>query len=173
MASQSLALTKIAASTWEATLNKARQVYTAVVRPAMTYGAPISHTPKEPNRKSVGPIAKLVTLQNKCLRSITGAYKATNTKVLEAESGVVQLDLHLNQADLRSRNTPQRREVVKLAKARIRQKLQGKRGRKYRSGATPMVIKDIGQRKNRRSCKTRRDWHKQATHLSKKWVWQK
>lgn len=45
MASQSLALTKIATSTWGATLNKARQVYTAVVRPAMSYGAAILHTP--------------------------------------------------------------------------------------------------------------------------------
>lgn len=63
MASQSLALTKIAASTWGATLNKARQVYTAVVRPTMTYGASIWHMPREPNRKSVGPIAKLITLE--------------------------------------------------------------------------------------------------------------
>lgn len=41
MASQSLALTKIATSTWGATLNRAREVYSAVVRPAMTYGASI------------------------------------------------------------------------------------------------------------------------------------
>lgn len=83
----------------------------------MTYGAPIWHTPRKPNRKGVGPIAKLVTLQNKCLRSITGAYKATNTKVLEAESGVVSLDLSLDQTVLRSRDAPQCSEVVEIGKS--------------------------------------------------------
>ena len=63
VASQSLALTKIATSTWGAMLNKARQVYTAVVQPAMTYRAAIWHTPSEPDkRKSAGLITKLVTL---------------------------------------------------------------------------------------------------------------
>lgn len=41
MVFQLLALTKIATSTWGATFNKARQVYTAMVRPAMLYGASI------------------------------------------------------------------------------------------------------------------------------------
>lgn len=92
-------LTKIATSTWGATLNKARQVYTAVVRPAMTYGAPVWHLPKEPRKKRTGLVASLATLlQNKCLRSITGAYKATNIEVLEAESAVIPLDIHLDQA---------------------------------------------------------------------------
>ena len=76
MATQSLALTKVAASTWGATLNKARQVYTAVVRPSMTYGATVWHSPSSP------PAAKLATLQNKCLRAITGAYRATKIKSL-------------------------------------------------------------------------------------------
>lgn len=33
-----MALTKISTSTWAATSVKARQIYTAVVRPVMTYG---------------------------------------------------------------------------------------------------------------------------------------
>ena len=37
MTKQTLALAKITTSTWEATFSKARHVYTAVVRPAMTY----------------------------------------------------------------------------------------------------------------------------------------
>ena len=78
--------------------NKARQVYTAVIQLAMTYRASIWHTLSEPKkRKSAGPIAKLIMLQNRCLRSITGAYKATNIRVLEAETGVIPLDLYLDQ----------------------------------------------------------------------------
>ncbi len=39
MESQCRALSITAASTWGATLNKARQVYSSIVRPAMTYAA--------------------------------------------------------------------------------------------------------------------------------------
>ena len=131
MTSQSLALTKIATSTWGATLNKARQVYTAVVCPVITYRASIWHTLRKPSKRGAGPITKLVTLQNKCLKSITGAYKATITKILEAELGVIPLDLYLDQAVLRSKNAPRCNEEVKSTKAKIRQKLQEKRGRKH------------------------------------------
>ena len=65
-----------------------------VVRPAMTYGASVWHSPKETEAKGLGPAAKLITLENKCLRSITGAYKATNIKALEAEAGVMPLDMY-------------------------------------------------------------------------------
>ena len=36
-----MTLHRIATSTWGATFKKAKLVYTSVVRPAMTYGAPI------------------------------------------------------------------------------------------------------------------------------------
>lgn len=186
MASQSLALTKIATSTWGATLNKARQVYTAVVPPAMSYGAAIWHTPQGLNeRKSVGPIVKLVTMQNKWLRSITGAYRATNTRVLEAEAGVAPLDLHLDQVVLRSKNTPRCGETVKQAKAKIRQKLRGKRGRESQPGITPTETKDKWDRKEMEEMKNRAELsqysgrsmqesrHKTSDTLVKTWTIQK
>ena len=109
----------------------------------MTYGASIWYTPKiSSERKNAGPIAKLITIQNKCLRSITGAYKTTNIKVLKAESGVILLDLHLDQMVLRSKTTPRCSKTIELAKARIRRKLRGKRGRKRQPGATPISSKD-------------------------------
>ena len=39
MTAQIMAFTKVTTSTWGATLNKARQMYTAVVQSAMTYRA--------------------------------------------------------------------------------------------------------------------------------------
>ena len=46
------ALVRTTASTWGASFLRARQVYSAVVRPAMAYGAAIWHTPvKGPNGK--------------------------------------------------------------------------------------------------------------------------
>lgn len=80
MTTQKLALTKVAASTWGASLNKARHVYTAVVRPAMAYSSPVLYSPKEIRGRGTAPVAKLTILQKRCLRAITGAYKATNTK---------------------------------------------------------------------------------------------
>lgn len=37
----------------------------------------------------------LQTVQNKCLRTIIGAYKTTNVQILEHEASVPPLDLHL------------------------------------------------------------------------------
>ena len=45
MATQQLALTKLAASTWGVSLSKARTLYTQVVRTALAYGASAWHSP--------------------------------------------------------------------------------------------------------------------------------
>src|SRR3979411_1675998 len=52
------ALGRTTASTWGASFLRARQVYSAVVRPAMAYGAAVWHTPtKGPNGKVQGVVA--------------------------------------------------------------------------------------------------------------------
>jgi len=48
----------------------------AVIRPTISFAAAIWHTPSE---KVVGVAAKLQLIQNKCLRTVLGAYKATPT----------------------------------------------------------------------------------------------
>lgn len=60
------------------------------------------------------------SLQNKCLRSIAGAYKAKNISVLEAESRVIPQNIHLDQAVLRSRYAPGCSTAIRLTKAEIR-----------------------------------------------------
>lgn len=57
--------------------------------------------PRELNRKkSTEPIAKLVTMQNKCLKAIIRVYKVTNIKILETEMRVISFNLNLNQTVL-------------------------------------------------------------------------
>ena len=126
-----MALTKVTASTWEATFSKARQVYTAVVHPAMTYGATVWYSPKDTKTRGLGPAAKLLPLQNKYLRSITGAYKAINTKILEAESGVMPLDIYLDQITLNSKNKFRYNDIMKSEKIKVCRKLASRRGRKH------------------------------------------
>lgn len=110
----------------------------------MTYRAAVWHSSKRARIKGLGPAAKLITLQNKCLRSITGAYRNTNTKVLEAESGETPLDIHLNQAVLRARDVQRCGEVICLARGKIRSRLRGKRGRRSQRKDTPRSVRDAG-----------------------------
>jgi hypothetical protein len=88
-------ITRLTKSTWGATFAKARQIYAAVVRPVLAYGCPVwfSLGDERANRNRL--IYPLQTVQNKCLRTITGAYKTTNVQVLEHEASVPPLDLHL------------------------------------------------------------------------------
>ena len=102
MVKQSMALTKISTSTWGASFARARQVYTAVVRPAMTYGSIVWHTPKDVNRnKSI--TSNLAVIQNRCLRTVAGAFKATPIPVLEAETHIVPIDVYLDQLQAKAR----------------------------------------------------------------------
>jgi hypothetical protein len=93
MATQVGALARISTSTWGATLTRSRMVYSSVVRPAMTHGAAIWHTP---SAKPKGVAEKLSKIQNKCLRIVTGAYKAVPTRDLETESFLPPFDLYLD-----------------------------------------------------------------------------
>ena len=69
---QTNALIHIITSTWGATFASARQIYSIVVRPALAYGAAIWHPPqsgRQRDKKAAprGPVAKMASVQNKCL----------------------------------------------------------------------------------------------------------
>jgi hypothetical protein len=88
------ALTRIAVLTWGASFTRARQVYSAVVRPALAYGAGVWYIPGRDSAR--GLAAKLLPIQNKCLRVVAGAYKATPVRALETETYTPPLDLYLD-----------------------------------------------------------------------------
>lgn len=92
---QMSAITRLTQSTWGASFAKARQIYAAVVRPVLAYGCEVWYDPED---KRVGRnklTYPLQTIQNKCLRTVTGAYKTTNVQILEHEASIPPLDLHL------------------------------------------------------------------------------
>ena len=101
MVNQSMALTKISTSTWEASFFKARQVYIAVVCPAMIYGSAVWHTPKDIKKSS--STEKLSVMQNKCLWTVAGAFKTTPILVLEAETFIAPIDSYLDQLQAKAR----------------------------------------------------------------------
>ena len=143
MVKQSMALTKISTSTWGASFARARQVYTAVVRPAMTYGSIVWHTPKDVNRnKSI--TSNLAVIQNRCLRTVAGAFKATPIPVLEAETHIAPIDVYLDQlqakARYRLRITGQKALANSACKI-IANKLRERAGRRKTPPPTPGELK--------------------------------
>ena len=141
MTRQTRALTRIAAATWGATLLQARHVYTAVVRPAMTHGSLVWHTPEETQKHvKVTRKSKLEIVQNKCLRVVAGAYRATPIEVLQAETFICPLTQHLDHLQAKGRSRLQHNgqaKVIEQACEKIRTRLKGKRGRQRIIGETP------------------------------------
>ena len=129
MAAQELSLSIVAASTWGATLNKAKQVYSAVVRPAMTYAAAVWHSPRALRGATRAHVRSLGVIQNRCIRRVLGAYKATSVRELEVESGIAPMQVTLDQTVLRYQALQGIHPATKAGNARIRRKLHKRQGR--------------------------------------------
>ncbi len=140
---QTGALTRIAASTWGASFTRARQVYSAVVRPALAYGAGVWHTPGRDAAR--GLAAKLQPIQNRCLRVVAGAYKATPVRALETETYTPPLDLYLDGrlAAFRSRLADsQVGQSIQEAYKVIQRRLRNKKGRRRGYRPNPGLLKN-------------------------------
>ena len=108
----------------------------------MTYGSSVWYTPKEVKKSNLTD--KLAILQNQCLRMIAGAFKATPISVLEAETFIATIDIHLDQlqakARYRLRDTGQSRFIARTCTS-IANKLRGKAGRQRAQKPTTGVLK--------------------------------
>jgi hypothetical protein len=85
MKTQMLAFSKLAASAWGTSMPKARQVYTVVIRSVLAYGAPNWHGIRK-GPKGLG--TAFTPTQNKGLRIVSGAYKATPARYFESEMAI-------------------------------------------------------------------------------------
>src|SRR5437667_979085 len=94
-ATQQFALSRLAASAWGCSLLRAREIYTKVIRSALSYGAGVWHHPTE--QKPKGIAKQLATTQSQCLRVVSGAYRATPVRFLKVKTATPPLDLYLNQ----------------------------------------------------------------------------
>ena len=150
MEHQTNALTWIATSTWGATFRKSRLVYTAVVQPALAYGTPIWFSPEGKEATKPSLIRPLEVIQNRCLWTIAGAYKATPIPLLESETSTLPVRDYFSklqaQYQLWKQNTPVA-GLITSACERIQRQLQGSRGRTWRHPTTPGVQKLAWYRK--------------------------
>ena len=83
-------LSRTSYSTWGFPVLTSHLVYTAILRSLLSYAVGIWFNPL---RKSSN-ISSLSTFQNKCLRLIGGAFKATPSFLLESELFLLPLDLY-------------------------------------------------------------------------------
>ena len=134
------ALRTITGSTWGSSLETSKQVYKTAIRPAITYAASTWHIPQgvKGHRKGIG--AKLQKIQGRCLRTITGAYKATSTEALEIETFTSPLDLHTERLATRTitriRTTKATTGIKEMCK-RICRQTTDRRGRTATPRSSP------------------------------------
>ena len=161
MARQTLGLQRTTASTWGATFSHSRQIYNAVVRSALSFGAPSWHTASENPAKTKGIVRLLEKHQNACLRTVAGAYKATPIEALETETFTPPLPIYLNRKvaayHLRQENSPVR-QATRQACNRIRTRVL--RCRHRTPPPTPAVAGELWARHWRQDAVTKEDLDK-------------
>jgi hypothetical protein len=86
--------TKMSTFTWDVIFRKIRVLYTFVIRSILIYETTIWHIFKTKKTKIIN---KLIVIQNKCFRSIFEIFRVTLVSILEIETHVFFIDLHLNQ----------------------------------------------------------------------------
>ena len=136
------ALKTITGSTWGASLDTGCRVYNGMIRPTITFGCNAWYAPAETRGYRKDVAAKLQSMQGKCLRVITGAYKATSTEALEIETFTPPLDLFTEHTVARATTrllTTRTRDAYEAATTRIRSQARGRRGRAARAPITPAV----------------------------------
>ena len=141
-AQQCRALTSLSGSTWGASFARARLIYSAVVRPCLTYGAtiwaPLEGTLRPAKHQWIGE--PLERIQQKCLRTVTGAFKATSRRFLEKEAAIPPLRAHIAHLQLQSRarlEASGARQEADRACRRLRSHLAPHHGPRRPAGSTP------------------------------------
>jgi len=113
------ALSRITASTWGPSMRRSRLIYTAVVRPAMMYGAQAWAVRDNGELAANSLLKPLKAVQRKCLQRITGGYKRTPTAALEREAQVPPLDLYTDtialQRALATKHYPINQNIAEVA----------------------------------------------------------
>jgi hypothetical protein len=100
MIKQFMIFTKMSTFTWDVIFRKTRVLYTFVIRSIFIYETTIWHTFKT---KKTRIINKLVVIQNKYFRNIFEVFRVTLISILEIETHVFLIDLHLNQLQTHAR----------------------------------------------------------------------
>ena len=133
----------------------------------LTFAAPIWHYPRGIKGFSRKPAKRLAKIQNKCLRKVTRAYRATPIPVLEAEASVAPLEYQLDKLVLQYQALRGTHPATKEGNERIARHFQGRRGRKKRRQPTPTTKKEAWALK----ALGEESWDRAATGTKRKENW--
>lgn len=99
------ALSKTTTSTYGMNFRKARQVYKACISSVITYGSQVWYDPTSTIKSAAKTVGKLQVEQNKAIRMVTGAFRATPVAVLHKEAYIPPLKNTLDflQVSIRSK----------------------------------------------------------------------
>ena len=97
-------------------MRRSRLIYTAVVRPVMTYGSQVWGV-RHDGEPSKDKLIQLV--QNQCLRRIAGGYKRTPIAALERETAVPPIGLYMEARALQYAANTASYEVTKDIKNQV------------------------------------------------------
>ena len=128
--SASRSLARLATATWGPTTRVTSQLYSATIRPILLYGSQEWSTRLLDKKHILTP---LETIQNECLRRVTGGYKRTPRAVLEKETNIPPLRLYIKAA------AEQRALIVSShqVEAKIKEVAESVWTRMRRAGYTP------------------------------------
>jgi hypothetical protein len=95
MTTQMLAFTRLIASTWKVCFKKTRHIYTTIVRSIITYEFNTWHASHERSNSFMKFIKNLIDLQKQSLRIICDAFKTIFHQLLNVETQILFIELHL------------------------------------------------------------------------------
>ena len=133
---------KIVQSTWGASFSKARVLYNSTVRPVMSYGASAWVSCGE----SAGLVVNQGRLeQNRCLRAITGGYRATPIRELETEAATAPFEVYAKEQCAQAIRRIYESSVGSFIKSQclgVATKLWRRKGRRALRPSVPVVVEE-------------------------------
>jgi hypothetical protein len=87
-------LQRLCKFTWGASFQKAKHLYTAVIRPVLTFGSKVWTTPEGIQGHRKGLTKPLEQVQSQALRHISGAYRSVPISVLQQETETPPIHLY-------------------------------------------------------------------------------
>jgi len=131
--SQMQSLQRLCKSTWGATFQKARHIYTAVVRPALTYGCQVCNQTETTWGQSTRRTKALEKIQNQALRHITGAHRSVSEHVLQIEAHIPPVALYTQDLARQHAQKTQDSPVTQYVREKCKQAARMCKGRKKRA----------------------------------------
>jgi exonuclease III len=139
------ALKRVTTSTWGASFARARLLYNSAIRPAVTYGAEAWFEAEvTKNSKVAQEISKI---QTSGLRVVTGAFRATPIREVEAEAFIPPIDIHCSELRARHIRRTYASPVGNFIKEQCRMISSRLRRQRQRLARTPPQVVPVIQEK--------------------------